>query len=190
MALTLGQAAKIANVSKPTMSKWLKDGKLSGTKNDEGVYEIDKSELDRFLAFHRSKQTLLSDVSGNGKLGVSSRKANASEASPEAPTTSTGIEALDALTNANEVKYVAAIEILKAERAALQKALAKSEQQYEHLEARMDDMQATYEETLRNVTRLIEDKRPASEKTPEVITTPVEEKPEEPKKRTKFLGIF
>ena len=42
--LTLGQASKLVDKSKPTISKAVKDGKLSGQKVD-GVFQIDKSEL-------------------------------------------------------------------------------------------------------------------------------------------------
>jgi excisionase family DNA binding protein len=44
--LTLGQAAKLVGKSKPTISKAVKDGKLSGQKVD-GVFQIEKSELIR-----------------------------------------------------------------------------------------------------------------------------------------------
>ena len=44
--LTLGQASKLVGKSKPTISKAVKDGKLSGQKVD-GVFQIDKSELIR-----------------------------------------------------------------------------------------------------------------------------------------------
>lgn len=43
---TLGQAAKHTGKSKPTISKAIKDGKLSASKVD-GVYQIDPSELSR-----------------------------------------------------------------------------------------------------------------------------------------------
>jgi uncharacterized protein YqfA (UPF0365 family) len=48
---TLGTAAKHVGKSKPTISKAIKDGKLSATKAN-GVYQIDPSELDR--AFPRN----------------------------------------------------------------------------------------------------------------------------------------
>jgi hypothetical protein len=44
--LTLGQASKLVGKSKPTISKAVKDGKLSGEKVD-GVFQIEKSELVR-----------------------------------------------------------------------------------------------------------------------------------------------
>ena len=40
--LTLGQASKLVGKSKPTISKAVKDGKLSGQKVD-GVFQIEKS---------------------------------------------------------------------------------------------------------------------------------------------------
>jgi len=42
--LTLGQASKTVGKSKPTISKAIKDGKLSAQKVD-GVYQIEPSEL-------------------------------------------------------------------------------------------------------------------------------------------------
>lgn len=42
--LTLGQASKLCGKSKPTISKAVKDGKLTGQKVN-GVFEIEKSEL-------------------------------------------------------------------------------------------------------------------------------------------------
>ena len=44
--LTLGQASKLVGKSKPTISKAVKDGKLSGQKVN-GVFQIDKAELVR-----------------------------------------------------------------------------------------------------------------------------------------------
>ena len=42
--LTLGEAAKMTGKSKPTISKAVKDGKISGKKVD-GVFQIEVSEL-------------------------------------------------------------------------------------------------------------------------------------------------
>ena len=42
--LTLGEAAKMTGKSKPTISKAVKDGKISGQKVD-GVFQIEVSEL-------------------------------------------------------------------------------------------------------------------------------------------------
>jgi excisionase family DNA binding protein len=47
MKLSLSQAAKETAVSKPTLSRWIKNGRVSAKKLDDGSYEIDASELDR-----------------------------------------------------------------------------------------------------------------------------------------------
>lgn len=45
MGYSLGQAAKEVGVSKPTIQRAIKSGKLSATRNDDGSYDIDPSEL-------------------------------------------------------------------------------------------------------------------------------------------------
>lgn len=45
--MTLGQAAKAVGKSKPTISKYIKNGKLSIISKDESGYQIDPSELYR-----------------------------------------------------------------------------------------------------------------------------------------------
>jgi hypothetical protein len=45
--LSLAQAAKAAGKSKQTLVRWIKSGKLSATRNDDGSYEIDPAELAR-----------------------------------------------------------------------------------------------------------------------------------------------
>lgn len=47
MYLTLSQAAKRAGKSKGTISKYLKNGKLSYVSKDDNGYQIDPSELSR-----------------------------------------------------------------------------------------------------------------------------------------------
>ncbi len=49
MAYTLATAAEAAKVSKPTVFKWIKKGKISATKTDDGTYRIDPAELHRYL---------------------------------------------------------------------------------------------------------------------------------------------
>jgi excisionase family DNA binding protein len=50
MSYTLATAADAAKVAKPTMWRWIKAGRLSATRLDDGSYRIDPSELDRFLS--------------------------------------------------------------------------------------------------------------------------------------------
>lgn len=53
MKFTLGQAAKRLGLSKPTVSKHIKNGRLAGVKGEDGVYQIDAAELARFEAEYR-----------------------------------------------------------------------------------------------------------------------------------------
>ena len=45
--LTLGQAARLTNTSKTTLTRAIRAGRLSATRRDDGGYEIDPSELAR-----------------------------------------------------------------------------------------------------------------------------------------------
>lgn len=47
MAYTVGQAAKATGRSKPTISRAIKTGAISATKNEDGSYTIDPAELHR-----------------------------------------------------------------------------------------------------------------------------------------------
>jgi len=50
-SLTLGEAARLAGVSKATIHRQIKSGKLSATRLDDGSYAIDPAELHRVHAF-------------------------------------------------------------------------------------------------------------------------------------------
>lgn len=50
MKLTLGQAAKTAKRSKGTLSKALNSGGISAEKDDNGRWQIDPSELSRWMS--------------------------------------------------------------------------------------------------------------------------------------------
>jgi excisionase family DNA binding protein len=47
MELTLGQAAKVTGLGKPTLTRAIKAGRLSATRREDGSYAIDPSELSR-----------------------------------------------------------------------------------------------------------------------------------------------
>src|SRR3954451_17963955 len=47
MSYTIGQAAKATGKSKPTISRAIKSGVMSATKNEDGSYTIDPAELHR-----------------------------------------------------------------------------------------------------------------------------------------------
>lgn len=50
MILSLGQAAKQAGITKATLSRYIKSGRISAAKQLDGSYHIDASELDRIKA--------------------------------------------------------------------------------------------------------------------------------------------
>jgi excisionase family DNA binding protein len=47
MGYSLGEAAKELGVSKPTVQRAIKTGRLSATRRDDGSYDIDPAELRR-----------------------------------------------------------------------------------------------------------------------------------------------
>jgi hypothetical protein len=47
LGYTLGQAAKAAGISKPTIARAIKAGKLSAARNPDGTYSIEPAELHR-----------------------------------------------------------------------------------------------------------------------------------------------
>lgn len=47
MGYSLGEAAKELGVSKPTVQRAIKSGRLSATRRDDGSYDIDPAELRR-----------------------------------------------------------------------------------------------------------------------------------------------
>lgn len=55
MKLTLGEAAKETTVSKGTLSKAIKSGKISAHKNEDGSFAIDPAEL--FRVFPKQVET-------------------------------------------------------------------------------------------------------------------------------------
>ena len=52
MAYTLGQAARAANVSKTTIQRAIKSGRLSASRQLDGSYLIDPAELHRVFPPH------------------------------------------------------------------------------------------------------------------------------------------
>jgi len=50
MKLTLGQVARELEMNKATLSRYIKQGKISAEKQEDGSYRIDPSEIDRLRA--------------------------------------------------------------------------------------------------------------------------------------------
>jgi hypothetical protein len=149
MPLTLGKAALKAGVSKPTMSSWLKSGKVSGRKDEKGIYQIDEAELDRFLAFRKAAS---GDVSSGGKTDSKTHEQNAHQSTSE-PT----IEGAKSLT---EVKFAAALEIVRHERESVKEQLKKAEAAKEAAEQKAEEWQERYIDVSNRMTALLEDQRP------------------------------
>ena len=81
MKMTLGEAAKHSGLNKSTISRAIKDGKLSAEKSDEtGSYKIDMAELERYREAVRvaravaDHQTRL-PTGGNGVDATSEQRA-------------------------------------------------------------------------------------------------------------------
>jgi hypothetical protein len=80
MKLTLGQAAKHAGRAKGTLSKALNNGQISAEKDDKGRWQIDPSELTRWMESNpllnsaKNQDTTpietLQNPSGNSALSV------------------------------------------------------------------------------------------------------------------------
>lgn len=49
MSYTLATAAEAAGVTKPTVFRWIKAGRLSASKMEDGTYRIDPAELHRYV---------------------------------------------------------------------------------------------------------------------------------------------
>ena len=105
MPFSLSKAARVAGVSKTTVHKWVKTGKLSATKGVDGTYSIDRSELERVTSAR--KQVTSASVTP--------------DVSPE--DTSTTSQPLDLSiyrsNTINELKYAAALEAVTHERKLL-----------------------------------------------------------------------
>lgn len=76
MKLTLGQAAKTAKRSKGTLSKALNSGGISAEKDDKGRWQIDPSELSRWMSANpfpngrKNQYETPEETYGNSALGV------------------------------------------------------------------------------------------------------------------------
>jgi len=157
MPFSLSKAAKVAGVSKTTIHNWVKTGKLSASKGMDGTYSIDRSELDRVI-FARKQFTIPpvnQDLNpDNGKTGQE--------------TLNLSIYRSNTL---NEVKYAAALEAVSHERELLRKQVNELRLRAEAAEERSEAAHERYHDSIKAMTRLLEDKR-------------------EPPQRKKFLGIL
>ena len=54
--ISMGEAARVSGLSKPTISKYLKTGRISGHQRGDKVWEIDESEIVRLMASRDAPQ--------------------------------------------------------------------------------------------------------------------------------------
>ena len=98
MGLTLGQAAEQVGKSKPALSKAIARGRLSAVKKEDGSFDIDPAELDRWVKNVARKQPRkpVNLTEGNTELTIENRelKAQLEAAGKEAATLRTYIEDL------------------------------------------------------------------------------------------------
>ena len=157
MPFSLSKAAKVAGVSKTTIHNWVKTGKMSASKGMDGTYSIDRSELDRVTCARKQvtstsvNQEFNQDKSTTGQkpLNLNIYRSN----------------------TLNEVKYAAALEAVTHERELLRKQVNELRQRAEAAEERSEAAHERYHDSIKTMTRLLEDKR-------------------EPPHRKKFLGII
>ena len=130
MKLSLGQAARTAGMAKSTLQRMLKDGRLAGTQRKDGIWEIDKAELQRVID--------AKDAPQRGRKVTAVEGKSAPEARPEA------IELAELRVHLANV------------RERLEEAIAREQA----AEARAAEALAREREAADRLTRLIEDQRP------------------------------
>jgi hypothetical protein len=157
MPFSLSKAAKVAGVSKTTMHKWVKSGKLSATKGSDGTYSIDRSELERVTSAR--KQATSPPVTPDVTQGDTTSSSQPLDLS------------IYRANTINEIKYAAALEAVTHERKLLREQVNELRQRAEAAEERSEAAAERYHDSIKTMTRLLEDKR-------------------EPQQRKKFLGIF
>jgi excisionase family DNA binding protein len=145
MPFSLSKAAKVAGVSKTTVHKWVKTGKLSATKGVDGTYSIDRSELERVTS---ARQQVTSTP-----ITPDTTQDN----------TTSSIQPLDLSiyrsNTINEVKYAAALEAVIHERKLLREQVNELRQRADAAEKRSEAAHERYHDSIKTMTRLLEDNR-------------------------------
>jgi excisionase family DNA binding protein len=154
---SLSKAAKVAGVSKTTVYKWVKTGKLSASKGADGTYSIDRSELERVTSARKQ---------------VTSNPVTPDQTQDDITSSSKALDLSIYRSNTiNEIKYAAALEAVSHERKLLREQVNELRQRADAAEARSEAAAERYHDSIKTMTRLLEDKR-------------------EPQQRKRFLGIF
>lgn len=116
---TLGQAAKEAGCSKATISRAIKNGKLSADRRDDNSYAIDPSELQRW-------------IDSNGHRNSKMKQIATPDETAETPSQNNGLQA--------EVEGLRAqVDLLKSERDDLRGRLDAESEERRKLTAMLTD---------------------------------------------------
>lgn len=119
---TLGEAAKEIGVSKATISRSIKKGKLSAKKNDDNTYSIEPSELQRWF-------------DSNGRVNGQSKRMATPVATHETPPDNKALQAeVDGLR--------AQVDLLKSERDDLRSRLDTEGEERRKLTAMITDQRS------------------------------------------------
>lgn len=122
MSYTLGEAAKAAGFSKPTLSRAIKNGRLSAKRLDDGSYSIDAAELERWK-------------DANGHRNGSVRRIATPHETPETPN---GTSALQA----EVAKLRAQVQSDQRERGFLEQRIEDLRERAERAERKEDQLHA------------------------------------------------
>tara|TARA_R110002153_G_scaffold197451_1_gene351043 strand:- start:168 stop:641 length:474 start_codon:yes stop_codon:yes gene_type:complete len=145
MPFSLSKAAKVAGVSKTTIHKWVKSGKLSATKGTDGTYSIERSELERVISARQQ---------------VASPPVTPDVTPDNTRTTKQPLDLGIYRTNTiNEIKYAAALEVVTQERKLLREQVNELRQRADAAEERSEAAAERYHDSIKTMTRLLEDKR-------------------------------
>jgi len=161
MRLSLGQAAKHSGFSKPTLSRAIKNGKLSATRLDDGSFSIDPAELERWK-------------DNNGHRNHQETQIATQDETHETPKDSSSIEV--------ELKVLRErLRIFEAEREHERRAAAD---QVTDLRRRLDQSEQERRDAHRQITALLTDQRVKADAT----TNPAPKVDEQPKRRWWHFG--
>jgi hypothetical protein len=147
MAYTLSEAARATGVSKSTLSRELKSGVVSGSKDAKGRYQIEASEL------HRVHPAL----SGGETVGT-----------PQSRSMKRSATAGAGVGTANETHEISLLQLkLEAAQQRLSdrdRELTRTEDTVKDLRDRLDTAEQRRDEAVTKLTALIEDHRPEAVK--------------------------
>ena len=122
MAYTLATAAEAAKVTKPTVFRWIKTGKISAVKTENGTYRIEPVELHRYRD-SVAKETLPDETAKQTEPPLRT----AADTSPEMITLRFEVEKLKAFLEMERQRIEDAHHLIKDVRAERDRWAAQAE---------------------------------------------------------------